>query len=93
MLAVTITLLLNSCFCCSSASCTSNIWRRFSSRRVAGETCSNTSVWGTILQHAQCCISYILPTPAIERTTTQPNRAGNRTSSAAPAQGADESPW
>ena len=34
---------LNSAFCASSASCTSNISLRFSSSRVAGLTCSRTS--------------------------------------------------
>jgi hypothetical protein len=38
------TFLANSCFCASSASCTSNICRRFSSRRVAGEALSSVSV-------------------------------------------------
>mmetsp|Transcript_6091 Transcript_6091/g.13480 ORF Transcript_6091/g.13480 Transcript_6091/m.13480 type:complete len:259 (-) Transcript_6091:164-940(-) len=36
----------NSSFCASSASCTSNICRRFSSSRVAGDTWSNVSCCG-----------------------------------------------
>ena len=40
------TLLANSCFCASRASCTSNICLLFSSSRVAGQTLSNTNVLG-----------------------------------------------
>lgn len=47
--------LANSSFCASRASCISNIWRRFSSSRVAGDTWSSRKL---------CCIAaWLAPSP------------------------------